>query len=291
MIERLEDPEAARRWCGEVRAGGRRLGFVPTMGALHAGHLALVRSALEQNDEACVSVFVNPLQFGERRDFDRYPRDFDRDVRLLEEAGCSMVFTGTLAQFFPEEPAAADAFPKAALRDPGPCALGLEGDRRPGHFAGVATIVGRLFEIVRPDRAYFGQKDYQQTLVVRDLARAMGYPLIVVRPTVRESSGLAMSSRNELLSPEERRTATVLSRSLESARAAWSRGVRDAGSLSAAMSSALADAPVEVEYATVRDPRAWTRGDPVGRLKRAVALVAARVGPVRLIDNEILGDR
>lgn len=291
MIEILGDPGAARRWCAEVRAAGRTLGFVPTMGALHAGHLALVGAALEQNDVACVSVFVNPLQFDERRDFERYPRDLARDARLLDEAGCSMVFTGTLAQFFPQELADTGTFPKSALRDPGPSALGLEGDRRPGHFAGVATIVARLFEIVRPDRAYFGQKDFQQTLVVRDLARGMGYPEIVVRPTVRESSGLAMSSRNELLSPEERRTATALSRSLESARAAWGRGERDARALSVAMSSALAGVPVEVEYATVRDPGAWTRGDPEGRLERAVALVAARVGSVRLIDNEILHER
>jgi pantoate--beta-alanine ligase len=199
-----------------------------------------------------------------------------------------MVFSGTLAQFFPDALPPSGEFPRDALRDPGPCALGLEGDRRPGHFAGVATIVARLFEIVRPDRAYFGQKDFQQTLVVKDLARAMGYPEIVVRPTVREPSGLAMSSRNELLSTSERETATALSRSLRSARAAWRRGARDARSLSAAMSAELAGAPFEVEYATVRDPSAWTRGDPEGRLERAVALVAARVGSVRLIDNELL---
>ena len=288
MIELLRDPEAARGWCARARASGKTLGFVPTMGALHAGHLALVRAALEENDVACVSVFVNPLQFDEQRDFERYPRDLDRDARLLDGIGCSMVFTGTLAQFFPEAAHVSGAFPRAALRDPGPCALGLEGDRRPGHFAGVATIVARLFEIVRPDRAYFGQKDFQQTLVVRDLAAALGYPEIVVRPTIRESSGLAMSSRNELLSPAERATATALSLSLGRARAAWSRGARDVRELSSAMSEVLEGAPVEVEYATVRDPAAWTRGDPEGRLERAVALVAARVGSVRLIDNELL---
>jgi pantoate--beta-alanine ligase len=288
MIEVLADPAAAQAWCTRVRGAGRSLGFVPTMGALHAGHLALVRAALEENHAVCVSVFVNPLQFDERRDFERYPRDLDRDARLLDEAGCSMVFSGTLTQFFPGTLRASGEFPKDALRDPGPHALGLEGDRRPGHFAGVATIVARLFEIVRPDRAYFGQKDFQQTLVVKHLARALGYPEIVVRPTVREPSGLAMSSRNELLSREERATATALSRSLEKARAAWRRGARDARALSAAMSAELAGAGVEVEYATVRDPSAWTRGDPEGRLEKAVALVAARVGSVRLIDNEIL---
>jgi len=288
MIEVLRDPAAAEVWCARVRSAGRSLGFVLTMGALHEGHLTLVRAALEVNDEVCVSVFVNPLQFDDRRDFDRYPRDLDRDARLLGETGCSMVFSGTLAQFFPGSVHASGEFPPAALRDPGPCALGLEGDRRPGHFAGVATIVARLFEIVRPDRAYFGQKDFQQTLVVQDLARSLGYPEIVVRPTVREPSGLAMSSRNELLSGAERETATVLSRSLRSARAAWRRGARDARTLSAAMAAELTGTPVLVEYAAVRDPSAWTRGDPEGRLERAVALVAARVGSVRLIDNEIL---
>ena len=288
MIEILRDPATAEAWCARVRAARRSLGFVPTMGALHAGHVALARAALKENDEVCVSVFVNPLQFDERRDFDRYPRDLERDARLLDEAGCSMVFSGTLAQFFPGTIPPSGEFPADALRDPGPHAIGLEGDRRPGHFAGVATIVARLFEIVRPDRAYFGQKDFQQTLVVKDLSRALGYPQIVVRPTVREASGLAMSSRNEFLSSAERETATALSRSLRVARDAWAGGARDARALSAAMSAELARADVEVEYATVRDPSAWTRGDPEGRLERAVALVAARVGPVRLIDNEIL---
>ena len=288
MIELLRDPAAAGTWCKRVRSEGRSLGFVPTMGALHAGHLALVRAALEENDTVCVSVFVNPLQFDERRDFERYPRDLDRDARLLDEAACSMVFSGTLAQFFPDTLRPSGEFPNDALRDPGPHAVGLEGDRRPGHCAGVATIVARLFEIVRPDRAYFGQKDFQQTLVVKDLARTLGYPEIVVRPTVREASGLAMSSRNELLSDAERAAATALSRSLGRARAAWRRGTRDARALSAAMFAELAGAAVEVEYATVRDPSAWTRGDPEGRLEKAVALVAARVGSVRLIDNEIL---
>jgi pantoate--beta-alanine ligase len=291
MILLCRDPAEARDWCARVRGEVRTLGFVPTMGALHAGHLALVEAARTENESVCASVFVNPLQFDEKRDFDRYPRDFEGDARMLGEVGCSMVFTGSLAQFFPGELSAAAAFPKAALRDPGPCAVGLEGDLRPGHFAGVATIVARLFEIVAPDRAYFGQKDFQQTLVVRDLARAMGFPRIVVRPTVREPSGLAMSSRNQLLSPEDRRTATVLFRSLEAAQGAWRRGVREARDLSAAMREVLATAAVDVEYAAVRDPETWTREDPPGRLERAVALVAARVSSVRLIDNRILHER
>ena len=284
MIEVLPDPDSAAAWCARARAGGDSIGFVPTMGALHDGHLALVRAALAKNDLVCVSVFVNPLQFDDKKDFERYPRDLAGDAEALSGAGCSMVFTGTPEQFFPAD---------VRLRDPGPRAIGLEGDLRPGHFAGVATIVERLFEIVRPDDAYFGQKDFQQTLVVEDLARAMGYPRIRVCPTVREPSGLAMSSRNQLLSPDARERATLLSRSLEAARAAWRSGQRQAGELARAMRDVLDRAPrngipVEVQYATVRDPAAWTRDEPEGRLDRAVALVAARVAEVRLIDNMVL---
>ncbi|MFN0007102.1 MAG: pantoate--beta-alanine ligase [Planctomycetota bacterium] len=284
MIEILRDPSSAAAWCERTRAAGQSLGFVPTMGALHEGHLALVRAALERNDRVCVSVFVNPLQFNEKGDFECYPRDLEGDSRALAATGCSMVFTGTLEQFFPAD---------VALRDPGPRALGLEGDLRPGHFAGVATIVQRLFEVVKPDTAYFGQKDFQQTLVVEDLARAMGYPRIRVCPTVREPSGLAMSSRNRLLSAEARERAVLLSRSLRAARAAWRSGQRGAAELAGAMRAEFDrrpqdGVPVVIEYATVRDPSAWTPNEPSGPLERAVALVAARVASVRLIDNMVL---
>jgi len=293
VIEVLHDPASAAAWCGRARASGESIGFVPTMGALHAGHLALVRAALAENDRACVSVFVNPLQFNEKRDFERYPRDLEGDAAALDETGCSMVFTGTLEQFFPDDVGPPGGFRPQSLRDPGPRALGLEGDLRPGHFAGVATIVQRLFEVVRPYQAYFGQKDFQQTLVVEDLARAMGYPRIRVCPTVRESSGLAMSSRNQLLSPEERERATLLSRSLEAARAAWRSASREARGLTQAMHRVIDGTPrngipVEIEYATVRDPSAWTPEEPSGTLERGVALVAARVAAVRLIDNMLL---
>lgn len=291
MIVRCGDPGEAQAWCSRARGEGRTLGFVPTMGALHGGHLSLIRTALAANDSVCASVFVNPLQFDEKRDFDRYPRDLEGDAAMLGEAGCSMVFTGTLAQFFPATLLPSGAFPKEALRDPGPRALGLEGDLRPGHFAGVATIVARLFEVAHPDRAYFGQKDFQQTLVVRDLARELGFPEIVVCPTIREPSGLAMSSRNQLLSSEDRTRATALSHSLEVAREAWNRGARDACALAAAMRETLARAAISVEYATVRDPENWTREEPAGALERAVALVAARVSSVRLIDNALLHER
>lgn len=283
MTLKLPDPESAQAWCAEQHARGATLGFVPTMGALHEGHLGLARRAKAENALACVSVFVNPLQFNEARDFERYPRDFDGDAQLLARAGCDMLFGGTLEQFFPE---ARGDRARIRARAPGPSALGLEGDHRPGHFEGVATIVERLFEIVRPTRAYFGQKDFQQTLVVRDLARQLGYPAIVVCPTAREASGLARSSRNELLTPDDRRRAAAIHRALVNARHAWLElGERDAARLAAGLRRELAAAGFEVEYAEVRDPERWTPAAPPGPLERAVALIATRVGGVRLIDN------
>ncbi|TDJ67977.1 MAG: 2-amino-4-hydroxy-6-hydroxymethyldihydropteridine diphosphokinase, partial [Planctomycetota bacterium] len=160
-IERLETPAEAREWCAAQRSAQRSIGFVPTMGALHEGHLTLVRRAVLENDVACVSVFVNPLQFDDARDLERYPRDFERDAAKLAGVDCAMVFTGTLAQFFPGELDARGALPPERVLDPGPRAEGLEGEHRPGHFAGVATIVDRLFDVVAPDRAYFGRKDFQ----------------------------------------------------------------------------------------------------------------------------------
>jgi pantoate--beta-alanine ligase len=282
QILRLDDPAHAARWCAEARAAGRRLGFVPTMGALHAGHLALVAAAREECDVVAASVFVNPLQFDDPRDLERYPRDFERDAALLGPAGCGMVFTGTLASFFPGTGGARE---RIAWRDPGPAAAGLEGARRPGHFAGVATIVARLFELVRPDVACFGEKDFQQTLVVRDLARALGGPRIRVCPTVREPSGLALSSRNARLSAAARAQAAGIWRALLVARAAWrERGLRSRAALGAALDGALRAGGLEVEYAEVRDPERWSEpGD--GPLARARAFAAVRLEGVRLIDT------
>jgi pantoate--beta-alanine ligase len=285
MMLRFTSPAEAGTWCRDVVRGGRTLGFVPTMGALHEGHLGLVRRACAENDAACASVFVNPLQFNDRRDFERYPRDFEHDAELLGGIGLDMVFTGTLAGFFPGAVRADGTLDPARLRDPGPSALGLEGEHRPGHFAGVATIVERLFDIVRPTRAYFGQKDFQQTLVVRELARRRGGPTIVVCPTSREPSGLARSSRNELLSREAREQALALSRGLALARSAWSGGERDTARLQEVLADGVRAPGVELEYAAVRDPRRSPAEDPRGKLERGIALVAARVGGVRLIDN------
>lgn len=280
-METLADPRAAARWCAREREQGRRIGFVPTMGAIHEGHLELVRRSVRDTDVTCVSIFVNPLQFDNPEDLARYPRDLDADLALLERAGCHMAFTGTLEQFFP-----GIGDPGAVPReDAGPGAAGLEGRQRPGHFAGVATIVRRLFELVRPDCAYFGEKDFQQTLVVRHVAAGLGYPEIVVCPTVRDSAGLAWSSRNVRLSAAERRCALAIPRALTAAREAWRRGERDAGRLSGIMHEVLDGSGLEVEYAEVRDPEHWQAEVSTGRLRRAQGLVAARAGETRLIDS------
>lgn len=280
-MERWIDPAPAARWCASADERGLAVGFVPTMGALHEGHLELVRRAARENDAALVSVFVNPLQFNDPVDFERYPRDFDGDAALLEAAGCTAVFTGDAAGFFGTADLA-----RVPRVDPGPAARGLEGEHRPGHFEGVATIVRRLFQIVRPTRAYFGEKDFQQTLVVRHLAKALGYPAVVVCATSREPSGLARSSRNTRLTAEERERATAISAGLAETQRTWRAGERDPASLEAVLAAALARDGIETEYAAVRDPHHWTgRERPAGPLQQAQALVAARIGAVRLIDN------
>lgn len=291
MTVALQSVAAARGWIAERRATGLRIGFVPTMGALHEGHLALVRRAARECDVAVASVFVNPLQFNEKKDYDAYPRDFAADAALLAGAGCAMAFTGTLQQFFPDE---LDAEGKLAPRhriDPGPGALGLEGAMRPGHFDGVAAIVDRLFDVAQPDCAYFGAKDYQQTRVVLELARRRGGPRVVVCPTIREASGLAMSSRNERLSPADRVRAARIHRALRAGQDAWRRGERDAAALRGVVAAELAAEPAfAVEYVALRDPLRWSAEEPQGRLERAVCLVALRLAGVRLIDNLRLDD-
>jgi len=283
VIQCFETPDAATAWCARQRAAGHALGFVPTMGALHEGHLGLVRRAAEENARVSVSVFVNPLQFDDPADFERYPRDLARDAELLGANGCDMVFTGTLAQFFPGSNGELE---RVELRDPGPAAEGLEGLHRPGHFEGVATIVARLFQVALPDRAYFGLKDFQQSRLVADLARETGAVEVVACPTAREPSGLARSSRNELLTPDQRREAAAIHSALVAAREAWqAAGERDPAVLARRMQEVLAGTSLVVEYAELRDPEAWTAEQPRGSMDRAVALIAARVGEVRLIDN------
>jgi len=288
----FENPELARAWCAEQRAAGHSIGFIPTMGALHEGHLELVRRAQRETDRVCVSIFVNPLQFDQPEDLNSYARDFAGDARQLATVGCAMVFTGTLDQFFPQL-SEDGSVPESARVAPGPGALGLEGEHRPGHFEGVATIVDRLFELVQPERAYFGRKDFQQTLVVSDLVarRSAGHTVqVIVCPTTRDASGLALSSRNRRLTEAGRVRALAIPRALAVARGAWIEGERQPGALRDAMLGVLASSGLEVEYAEVRDPRSWTEKAPEGALRQAVALIGAVADGVRLIDNHDLGE-
>jgi pantoate--beta-alanine ligase len=267
-----------------ARAEGRRVGFVPTMGWLHEGHLSLVDRAKARDAWVVLSVYVNPLQFGPAEDFERYPRDLERDARLAEARGVDCLFAPTDREIYPDFPArpAVTVVPRA-LADR------LCGLARPGHFEGVLTVVAKLFHIVQPDFAVFGQKDYQQAVLVRRMVRDLDWPIeIDVAPTVREPDGLAMSSRNEYLSPEERVRARALSRGLAAAVRAFRAGERDAARLRETARAVLAAEPgVEVEYVELVDPETL---DPVGRAsERDVLAVAARVGPARLIDNVILG--
>jgi len=252
------------------------IGLVPTMGALHRGHLSLVERARAENDRVIVSVFVNPLQFGPGEDFERYPRDLQGDLTKLEAAGADAVYTPSVQAMYP--PSATTRVLVGEVAEP------LEGKSRPGHFEGVATVVLKLFEACRPDRAYFGQKDAQQAAVVTRMARDLDTGVeIVVSPTVREPDGLALSSRNAYLSAAERRAALVLSRALEAANQAWAGGERDPARLRAVLHEVLAAEPLAaVDYAEVVDPATFRPGVPL-------AVMAVRVGGTRLIDNHPLG--
>lgn len=265
-----------------ARAGWTTLGFVPTMGFLHEGHLSLVRRARAERGAVCVSIFVNPMQFGANEDLSRYPRDMDRDLALLAEAGADLVFTPEGAEVYP--PGFATRIEITGITEP------LEGAVRPGHFTGVATVVAKLFNMVQPTTAYFGQKDAQQVAVIKTLVRDLDMPVeIVVAPTVREADGLAMSSRNAYLDPAERTAATVLYRALEAARHAYEAGERAGQALRDRMAAVLAAEPLaRVDYVSIADPLTLAELEAVAG--PALASMAVRIGRTRLIDNLVLGE-
>jgi pantoate--beta-alanine ligase len=267
----------ARAWRRNARGS---VGLVPTMGALHAGHLALVQRARDENDHVAVSVFVNPTQFAPHEDLEHYPRDLDRDRALLTDAGVDLLFAPAAVEMYPEGFA-------TTVEVAGP-ALPREGERRPGHFRGVATVVLKLLQLIAPDRAYFGQKDAQQLAVVRRMVRDLDLPVTIVGcPTGREPDGLALSSRNVYLGPEDRQAAPVLYRALASATALWSAGERDADALRSAMRALLASEPrARVDYIALVDPE--TFGELQGRCTVALAALAVFFGTTRLIDNVVL---
>ena len=258
-----------------------RLGLVPTMGYLHEGHLSLARRAREECDSVVASIFVNPTQFGPTEDLSKYPRDLDRDLSLLEAAGVDLVWTPDNETMYP--PDFSTWVEVEGLTRP------LEGAARPGHFRGVTTVVAKLFNAVQPQAAYFGQKDAQQAAVVRKMTRDLNFPVeIVVCPTVREADGLAMSSRNSYLSPEERKSAVVLFRALTAAREAFERGERDAESLRKVMSATLASEPrARTQYVSCAD---YDTLEELGTVTgKALLSMAVFIGKTRLIDNFVVG--
>ena len=281
MIERVVSIEEVRQTVSSARREGTTVGFVPTMGALHAGHLSLVRAACKRTGFVVVSIFVNPTQFGPGEDFERYPRDLEHDLDLLAAEGVELVFTPSVEVMYGAETERA----ARVSVDPGPLGEIWEGATRPGHFRGVATVVAKLLNVVRPDLAFFGEKDYQQLAIVRRLVRDLDFQTgIVGCPVVRESDGLAMSSRNAYLSAPERTSALSLSRALEAAAEALAWDERSGDALAQVMIDTVSATPgVELDYAAVVDPETLTKVQLVDVPARAI--IAARVGATRLIDT------
>ena len=278
-METTREVTLVRALVAAARRQGKSVGFVPTMGALHEGHLSLMRQAREACEFVVVSIFVNPAQFGPGEDFERYPRRPDEDAVACEQAGVDLLYMPDAQQFYPRD--FSTAVEVADVSEGG------EGAVRPGHFKGVATVVAKLFLQVSPDRAYFGRKDLQQTAVVRRMIRDLDFPVqLVVGETVRDADGLALSSRNAFLSPEDRKLAAAFPRALFATRARVERGERDPGTLEKDARSALEAAGLSVDYVEVVDAATMRRP---ARVEPGTALSAAvRLGKKRLIDNVFL---
>jgi len=277
ICETIEDMRAA---CRVVRSRGQRLGFVPTMGALHEGHLSLVRAARASCEAVAVSIFVNPAQFGPNEDLAKYPRDFERDRDLLEKAGVELLFAPSVEEMYP-----AGAGTWVTVEE---LSSKLDGRSRPGHFRGVTTVVAKLFHIVEPSAAFFGQKDAAQVAIIRRMVRDLKFPVeIVACPIVREADGLAMSSRNAYLDPVQRQHALVLHRALVRVQKSWEAGEHDAGQLAAAGREEVArEKSVRLDYFEIVDADSLDPVDDVA--KGALVAVAAWLGETRLIDNILL---
>jgi len=276
-VKRIATIAEMKAACRQVTRSGKTLGFVATMGALHDGHLSLVRASKSHCNVTAVSIFVNPLQFGPAEDLDKYPRTMERDAAMLEQLGADVLFTPGAEEMYPPGAQTYVLVEELSNR--------LDGASRPGHFRGVATVVAKLFEIIRPDVAFFGQKDAAQVAVLRKLVNDLDMDVeIVVCPIVREKDGLAMSSRNAYLTPEQRQQAPVLYRSLLRVQTAVDRGERDSAKLIEIGKQVIAGEPgVRLDYFAIVDPDTL---DPVADVSRcALVAMAAYVGSTRLIDN------
>jgi pantoate--beta-alanine ligase len=280
-VEVIRAIAMARKVCDAARSAGRTVGFVPTMGAFHDGHASLMRRARGQRDHVVVSIFVNPLQFGPGEDLSRYPRDEDRDLSIAGQLEVDVVFAPSVEEMYP-------AGPPEVTVDPGPIGDRLEGAARPGHFRGVATVVAKLVDVVGTSTAYFGEKDAQQLAVIRRMVRDLSLPVQVEGcPTVREPDGLATSSRNTYLSPVQREAAGCLFLALSEAAQMARGGERDAATLVAAMAREIGATPeARIDYAAVVDDESFEEVSTIAGPARA--LVAARFGETRLIDNLLL---
>ena len=276
-MQLIKSPKRMQRICREFRARDKIIGLVPTMGCLHEGHLSLVRIARERSDILVVSVFVNPTQFGPKEDFKSYPRDSKRDRSLLEKEGCDLIFAPRIGDMYPEGYLTYVTVEKITSK--------LEGESRPTHFKGVTTIVAKLFNIVQPDIAVFGQKDAQQAVVLKKMVEDLNYGIkMIIAPTVRERDGLALSSRNRYLTRAEREQATVLYQSLREAKSLIREGERSASRIVSRMKGRIREQPsAELDYIAITDARSL---EPLRRLKGEVLIsLAVRFGRARLIDN------
>jgi len=276
-MKTIRSPKRMQRICQGIKKDGKTIGFVPTMGYFHQGHLSLMRIARKKSAILIVSIFVNPTQFGRKEDFKSYPRDLQRDKRLLEKLGCDYSFCPKTEDMYPEGYESYVEVENSTKV--------LEGAFRPGHFKGVATIVAKLFNIVQPDIAIFGQKDFQQAVVIRRMAKDLNFPVkIVVAPTKREKSGLALSSRNSYLSNEEKRQALALYQSLNLAKKMIESGERDSTKIKDKMRRCILRKPkAKIDYISINDSETL---EPLRRLKGSVLIsLAVEIGKTRLIDN------
>jgi pantoate--beta-alanine ligase len=276
-MERVVSAEEVRQALAQARRESRSVALVPTMGALHEGHLALVRAARARAEVVVVSIFVNPAQFGEGEDFEAYPRDIPHDIELLAAEDVDILFTPSVDSMYPGG--------TETVVEPGTIAMLWEGEQRPGHFTGVCTVVAKLFNIVSPDIAFFGEKDFQQLVIVRRMERDLDFGVQIVGiPIVRDRDGVALSSRNVYLTPEQRAEARVLSRALEGVQAQARSGERDAEALARFLAEEVVGGTIgELDYAAIVDPCTLEQLEVLDRPARAI--VAARFGRTRLIDN------